>query len=73
MVKYKDFLATFGNPIARLEKYMLKKGMIKEDEQQKIREEAKTNAREALKKATKTPLGKLDDLFDCLYDKKMPH
>ena len=41
MEKFKNYLATFGNPIARFEKYLLKRGLIDKDEQKKIREEAK--------------------------------
>ena len=41
LAKFKGFFETFGNPITRLEKYLLKRGLINIEEQEKIREETR--------------------------------
>jgi 2-oxoisovalerate dehydrogenase E1 component alpha subunit len=42
MKKWQELLAKFKSPIYRLEKYLLKKGIVKENEQALFREEART-------------------------------
>ncbi len=41
MEKWQNLLKDFSNPITRLEKYLLNKGLIKEGESAKVREEAR--------------------------------
>jgi 2-oxoisovalerate dehydrogenase E1 component alpha subunit len=68
MKKWKELLTKFGNPIERLEKYLLKKGLIKEGDSKKIREEYRTICRESLKAAIECRKPPIDDLFTDVYD-----
>lgn len=52
---------------------MIKKGIIKEDEQGKIREEAKILVRNALKAASELQKPPIDDLFADVYDQLTPN
>ena len=51
MEKWEDLLTKFSSPILRLEKYMLRKGMIKESDAKQYRDEAKKQVKDALKSA----------------------
>jgi TPP-dependent pyruvate/acetoin dehydrogenase alpha subunit len=41
MEKWKELLTQFSSPIMRLEKYLLRKGLIKESDSKSYREDAK--------------------------------
>ena len=42
MLKWKELLTKFKSPIFRLEKYLLNKGIVKEGDSQKFRDEARS-------------------------------
>lgn len=68
MEKWKDLLAKFSSPIVRLEKYMLRKKLIKEDDSQKIREVARQKVRDSLKAAIETKKPSVDELFSDVFE-----
>ncbi len=68
MKKWDDLLAKFSNPIYRLEKYLLRKGVITEDMNDKLRHDAKMSVRDSLKAASGLPKPDIDSLFDGVYD-----
>jgi 2-oxoisovalerate dehydrogenase E1 component alpha subunit len=51
MQKWKELLSKFKSPISRLENYLLKKGLVKQEDSQKYRDEARSAVRDALKTA----------------------
>lgn len=55
MKKWEDLLSKVGDPILRLEKYMIRKGLLKEGDSEKYRSQARDAARNALKMATVEP------------------
>jgi len=57
----------------RLEKYMIKNGLLEEGESDKIRAEARNTARNALKAATVEPKPSIETMFDGVYDKIPDH
>lgn len=73
MLKWTELLAKFKSPIVRLENHLLTKGIIKADEQSKIREEARVIVREALKQAMEHRKPPIDDLFTDVYEKLPPN
>ena len=73
MQKWKDLLGKLKSPIQRLEAYMLRKGLIKPDDSQKIREEARTAVRDALRGAIDLQKPPIDELFGDVYDKLTPN
>lgn len=68
MLKWKELLAKFSSPVQRFEKYMLKRGLIKEGDSHKIREEAKEAVRDALKNAMGVAKPSIDEMFTDVYD-----
>ncbi len=68
MQKWKELLTKFKSPIDRLEKYMMKRGLVKEGDAQKFRDEAKTAVRDSLKSAFEQRKPPIDDLFTDVYD-----
>lgn len=68
MKKWDELLKNLGNPITRLEKYMLKQGLISADQNDKLREDARNSVRTALKIAAGEPKPGIDSLFDDVYD-----
>jgi len=73
MKKWDDLLAKVGDPILRLEKYMIKKGLLKEGDSEKYRSQARDSARNALKSATVEPKPSIDSMFEGVYDKIPDH
>ena len=69
MKKWNDLIKQFSNPITRFEKYMLKKGLIKEGYSNQIREEAKLAVRDALKNAVSHRRPPIEEMFNDVYDK----
>ena len=68
MLKWKELLTKFSSPIQRFEKYMLKRGLIKEGDSQMIREEAKESVRDALKNSMGVIKPSIDEMFTDVYD-----
>ena len=66
-------LPNLSDPITRLEKFMISKGMIDENFQKEYREEKKLEIRQALKKADAEPKPSLDNLYNEVYDELTPH
>ena len=73
MQKWKDLLGKLKSPIQRLEAYMLRKGLIKADDSQKIREEARTAVRDALRAAVELTKPPIDELFGDVYHELTPN
>lgn len=73
MKKWDDLLQKVGDPIVRLEKYMLRKGLLKEGDSDKIRSQARDTARNALKLATVEPKPSIETMFDGVYDEIPNH
>lgn len=73
MKKWKELLTKFKSPIARLETYMLKKGLIKPDDSTKFRDEARTAVRDALKMANDQKKPPIEELFNDVYDHITPN
>mmetsp|Transcript_14753 Transcript_14753/g.10652 ORF Transcript_14753/g.10652 Transcript_14753/m.10652 type:complete len:196 (+) Transcript_14753:730-1317(+) len=67
MKKWDEHLRAFSDPISRLEKYLLKKGLVKKEEQQQYREKAKAAVRVALKNGIAAKKAPIDDLFNEVY------
>jgi len=72
MLKWKELLSKFSSPIQRLEKYMVKQGLIKESDTKQYREEARDAVKEALKNANEAKKPHIDELFNDVYD-EIPH
>ena len=73
MTKWKELLASFSNPISRLEKYMLDQKLISPDQNAQLRESARNSVRDALKAATVLPKPPIDSLFEAVYEKMPAH
>mmetsp|Transcript_1366 Transcript_1366/g.1791 ORF Transcript_1366/g.1791 Transcript_1366/m.1791 type:complete len:190 (-) Transcript_1366:19-588(-) len=73
MTKWTNLLDQIKDPISRVEAYMLKKNIISEDYQGQVREQARNEARDALKGATAEKLPTIDYLFEDVYDKVPNH
>lgn len=73
MEKWKDLLSKFGNPIARLEKYMLREKLITPDQNEKFRVNARNMVREALKASSDMPKPSIDVMFNGVYDELPDH
>lgn len=73
MQKWKELLTKFKSPVARLEHYLLKRGLIKQDDSQKFRDEARTAVRDALKFANDQKKPPIDELFNDVYDHITPN
>jgi 2-oxoisovalerate dehydrogenase E1 component alpha subunit len=72
MKKWNAYLKAFGNPIDRLEKFLLAKKWIEKDYQTSIREDARNQVRHALKTASSEKLPPIDELFTDVYDEMTP-
>jgi len=70
MKKWEDLIGKFGNPIARLEKYLLREKIITPDQNAKLREDARNQVRVSLKKAADLPKPPIDLLFSDVYEKE---
>lgn len=68
MEKWEQHLTDFGNPITRLEKYLLKAGHITAAQNQELRDAARTAVRDSLKKAIAEPKGSIDEMFEDVYE-----
>jgi 2-oxoisovalerate dehydrogenase E1 component alpha subunit len=68
MKKWTEHLSKFSNPIGRLEKYMLREGLITGDQNEKLRLTARNTVREALKASSSLPKPSIDVMFDGVYD-----
>ena len=73
MKKWDDLLAKVGDPILRLEKYMIKKGLLQEGDSDKYRAQARDTARNALKLATVEKKPSIETMFDGVYDQIPDH
>lgn len=73
MEKWKQLIHDFRDPISRLEKYLLNKNLIKETTHGEIREQAKKDAREALKFASAQKKPDPYFLFTDVYEDLPPH
>ena len=73
MTKWKELIEKFSNPIARLEKYLLKKGLVGKDDAQKYRDEAKKQVRDALKVSNETRKPAIDELFNDVLENLSPN
>ena len=71
MKKWTDLLQKFSDPIKRLENYLLDQNAITKDLTEKLRDDAKTSVRVALKTANDLQKPDIDTLFTEVYD-KMP-
>ena len=67
MQKWKKLQQKFSNPIARLEKYLTKKGLINEERTKALRKDAMEQVRSALKNSTSELLPPVDSLFEDVY------
>lgn len=67
MQKWKDLLKQFGSPIARMEKYLKKQGLVNDERIAKLRKEAMEQVRTALKISTNELLPPIDSLFEDVY------
>ena len=68
MEKWKDLMQKVSNPITRLEKYLLREGLITADQNEKLRKDARDAVRESLKAASDLPKPSIDWMFDSVYD-----
>jgi len=73
MEKWKELLEKFSNPISRLEKYLLREGVITPDQNEKLRTNAKNMVREALKAANDLPKPSIDVMFSDVYESIPTH
>ena len=73
MKKWKELLDGFTAPIHRMEKYLMKRGLITAERTAEVRNNAKNQVRDALKNATTELLPPIDLLFDEVYDKTPNH
>ena len=73
MKKWQDLLAKFSSPIGRFERYLMDRGLVSKERNEKLRNDAKLAVREALKNATSELLPPVDSLFDEVYDKTPAH
>jgi 2-oxoisovalerate dehydrogenase E1 component alpha subunit len=73
MKKWEDILTKFGNPIARLEKYLLRENLITADQNAELRENAKNSVRESLKAANALPKPEIDVMFTDVYENMPQH
>lgn len=73
MAKWTELLSKFGNPIARLEKYLLREKLISEDQNAQLRKDAKESVRVALKAANDLSKPSIDGLFDDVYETVPAH
>jgi len=73
MKKWTSLMTQVGDPISRLEKYLLAQGIITEDYNQKLRLAAKNQVRDALKAASVLQKPAIDGLFDSVYDVAPAH
>ena len=71
MKKWDELLSKFGNPITRLENYLLNNKIITPDQDAEIRANAKASVRVALKAAADLPKPSIDAMFDDVYH-RMP-
>lgn len=60
MQKWQQLLKDFSNPIARLEKHLLARGLVKAGDSDKIRDEARSEVRDALKESSAMPKPDID-------------
>jgi len=72
MKKWGSLLERFSNPIARLEKYMIREKLISADQNEKLRKDARDMVRDSLKAANELPKSPIDGLFTDVY-KEMPN
>jgi len=72
MKKWTSLLKNFTEPIGRLESYLLNKGWIQKDFQAKIRDSAKKQVRDELKRASNEKLPPIEELFTDVYDATHP-
>jgi 2-oxoisovalerate dehydrogenase E1 component alpha subunit len=68
MTKWTELLSKFKSPVARFEKYMLKRGLIKEGDSNMFRDEAKELVRDALKNSMGVAKPSIDEMFTDVYD-----
>lgn len=73
MTKWQSLLASFSNPISRLEKYLLNQKLITADQNAQLRESARNSVRDALRSANQLPKPPIDSLFEAVYDKMPAH
>ena len=67
MKKWTDYLASFSNPISRLEKYLLREKLISPDQNAQLRESARNAVRDSLKASADMPKPPIDQLFIDTY------
>jgi 2-oxoisovalerate dehydrogenase E1 component alpha subunit len=72
MKKWNKLLTDFSNPIQRFENYLLGKGWVTKEHQGKIREVARKQVRESLKRASEEKLPAISELFTDVYDAPHP-
>ena len=72
MKKWNSLIKNFSNPISRLDAYLVSKNWIKPDHQAAIRDDAKKQVRDALKKAADEKLPPIEELFTDVYDAPHP-
>jgi 2-oxoisovalerate dehydrogenase E1 component alpha subunit len=73
MQKWKELLSKFKSPIHRLEQYLLRKGLVKEEDSKQYRQEALNQVREALKTANEDKKPAIHELFEDVYEGRMEH
>ncbi len=73
MEKWNQLLAKLGNPIDRLETFLVSKNVINEGYVAEFREGVKMECRDALKRAVTEPKASLDNIYNDVYDKMTPH
>lgn len=73
MQKWKELLSKFKSPIARLEHYLLKRGLVKPEDSKSYRQEALNQVREALKTANDQKKPDIENLFQDVYDEVTPN
>ena len=73
MQKWKDLLGKIKSPIDRFEKYLTKRGLVKAEDTQRFRDEARQAVRDALKNGIEARKPAIDELFNDVYDVIPPH
>lgn len=68
MKKWKELLDGFTSPIHRMEKYLMKKGLITAERTAEVRTNAKNQVRDSLKNAIGEVFPPIDLLFDEVYE-----
>ncbi len=58
---------SYGEPVARLRRYLLSSGLLTEDENKQVEEEAKAMVEEAVQAAETFPKGAPEDVFNHVY------